>query len=167
MINALDFLNRILFNDSKMKQSLNDFSHVDTDGPIEINQFAFEVEAELQSQQLQNVGNVPPRMDPYVLIEQMPSTSQAIQNESHTPPPRDGMCIVCMSSVANVLYFDCRHMALCETCHTKLKRTHIENCHRWYGDNERKLNRELNNIRCPKCNVPYKKADIIFINSFN
>lgn len=170
----MDFLNRIFFNDQKLRQSLSDFSYVENDAPTEIDQFDFEVEAELQSQHSQNEIDVPPHMNAFVVLDQLPSTVQPNSNDdssedsrSETPPPRDGMCIVCLTAVANVLYFDCKHMAACEACHLRMREIHVENCHRWFADNERKLNRELNRVRCTKCNVVYDRAEIIFINSFN
>lgn len=84
-----------------------------------------------------------------------------INSCSVTPPPRDGLCIVCLTNVANVLYFDCKHMATCEACHLRIKEMHVENCHRWFAENERKLNRELNRVRCPKCNVVYNTDENI------
>lgn len=171
-INAIDFLNRIFYNDQKLRESLCDFSHVETVAPTEIDLFDFEVEAELRSQQSQNEIHVPPHMNAVVVIEPLQMQPNANDNSSEdsraeTPPPRDGMCIICLSTVSNVLYLDCKHMATCEACHLRMKDMHVENCHRWFAENERKLNRELNRVRCPKCNVAYNRAEIIFINSFN
>lgn len=168
-ITPMDFLNRILHNDQSLRQTLNDFTHVETDAHAEIDEFDFEIENYIAAQELQahQIHN-----NPVVVLDQVSSNSQPDatvddSSEDDTPPLRDGMCIVCLTNMANVLLFDCKHIATCEACRMKIKQTHIDNCQRWFAGNERKTARESVRIECPKCNEVYNKAEIIFLNSFN
>ena len=50
--------------------------------------------------------------------------------EPYTPPIetyRQDCCVVCLESKPNILYLDCMHIAICDSC-DRLKKTHRKNC---------------------------------------
>ena len=50
--------------------------------------------------------------------------------EEYTPPPetyRQDCCVVCLESKPNILYLDCMHIAICDSC-DRLKKTNRYNC---------------------------------------
>ena len=50
--------------------------------------------------------------------------------EEYTPPIetyRQDHCVVCLESKPNILYFDCMHIAICDSC-DRLKKTNRKNC---------------------------------------
>lgn len=140
-----------------LRQTLNDFAHVETDGQVEIDEFDFDIESYIAAQELET----------HQIHNNPANATNDGSSEDDTLPLRDGMCIVCLTNMANVLLFDCKHIATCEECHLKIKQTHIDNCLRWHAGNERRIARESLKIKCPKCNEVYNKAEIIFLNSFN
>ena len=52
------------------------------------------------------------------------------EEEPYTPPVetyRQDCCVVCLESKPNILYLDCLHIAVCDSC-DRLKTTHRKNC---------------------------------------
>ena len=52
------------------------------------------------------------------------------EEEPYTPPVetyRQDCCVVCLESKPNILYLDCLHIAVCDSC-DRLKKTHRKNC---------------------------------------
>ena len=52
------------------------------------------------------------------------------EEESYTPPVetyKQDCCVVCLESKPNILYLDCTHIAICDSC-DRLKKTHRKNC---------------------------------------
>ena len=52
------------------------------------------------------------------------------EEEPYTPPVepyREDCCVVCLESKPNILYLDCVHIAICDSC-DRLKKTHRKNC---------------------------------------
>ena len=52
------------------------------------------------------------------------------EEEFYTPPTetyREDHCVVCLESKPNILYFDCLHIAICDSCDC-LKKTGRKNC---------------------------------------
>ena len=53
-----------------------------------------------------------------------------IKPDEYTPPIetyRQDCCVVCLESKPNILYFDCMHIAICDSC-DRLKKTGRKNC---------------------------------------
>lgn len=109
---------------------------MDDRGPAEIDQFDFEVEHEMRNNAVVLLHRLPSTLSTEANTipsssgtqpNPIPSTSGTQPNllsddssGDELPPVRDGMCIVCMTKVADVLLFDCKHMATCQTCHSKI-----------------------------------------------
>ena len=52
------------------------------------------------------------------------------EEEPYTPPVetyRQDCCVVCLESKPNILYLNCTHIAICDSC-DRLKKTHRKNC---------------------------------------
>ena len=52
------------------------------------------------------------------------------EEEPYTPPTetyREDRCVICLESKPNILYLDCAHIAICDSC-DRLKTTHRKNC---------------------------------------
>ena len=52
------------------------------------------------------------------------------EEEPYTPPVetyKQDCCVVCLESKPNILYFDCLHIAICDSC-DRLKKTSRKNC---------------------------------------
>ena len=52
------------------------------------------------------------------------------EEEPYTPPVepyREDCCVACLESKPNILYLDCTHIAICDSC-DRLKNTHRKNC---------------------------------------
>ena len=52
------------------------------------------------------------------------------KKEEYTPPIetyREDCCVVCLESKPNILYLNCTHIAICDSC-DRLKKTHRKNC---------------------------------------
>ena len=52
------------------------------------------------------------------------------EEEPYTPPVetyKQDCCVVCLESKPNILYLDCLHIAICDSC-DRLKKTHRKNC---------------------------------------
>ena len=55
---------------------------------------------------------------------------EEMEEEPYTPPIetyRQDYCVVCLESKPNILYLDCRHIAICDSCDC-LKKTGRKNC---------------------------------------
>ena len=53
-----------------------------------------------------------------------------IEKEEYTPPTetyREDYCVICLESTPNILYLDCLHIAICDSCN-RLKKTSRNNC---------------------------------------
>ena len=58
------------------------------------------------------------------------SNQEVEENELYTPPTetyREDRCVICLESKPNILYFDCLHIAICDSC-DRLKKTGRKNC---------------------------------------
>ena len=54
----------------------------------------------------------------------------AMGEDTYTPPIeryRQDHCVVCLEAKPNILYLDCLHIAICDSC-DRLKTTHRKNC---------------------------------------
>ena len=52
------------------------------------------------------------------------------EDELYTPPVephREDCCVACLEAKPNILYFDCLHIAICDSC-DRLKKTNRRNC---------------------------------------
>ena len=52
------------------------------------------------------------------------------ENEPYTPPiepHREDCCVACLEAKPNILYFDCLHIVICDSCY-RLKKTGRKNC---------------------------------------
>ena len=52
-------------------------------------------------------------------------TTSTDEEEEYTPPIetyRQDCCVVCLEAKPNILYFDCMHIAICDSC-DRVKRT--------------------------------------------
>ena len=52
------------------------------------------------------------------------------ENEPYTPPVephREDCCVACLEAKPNILYFDCLHIVICDSC-DRLKKTGRKNC---------------------------------------
>ena len=66
-----------------------------------------------------------PTIIPDVLQEE-----ESDEEEPYTPPIepyRQDYCVVCLESKPNILYLDCAHIAICDSC-DRLKKTGRKNC---------------------------------------
>ena len=55
---------------------------------------------------------------------------EEMEEEPYTPPVetyRQDCCVVCLELKPNILYFDCMHIAICDSC-DRLKKTGRKNC---------------------------------------
>lgn len=151
----MDFLRQILHNDKELIENFSHFSEdmqtADDECELE-EQILADTAVELDSNELDSndQGDQPSFMD---MVDAIPET-------------KDGSCIACLTSVASVVFMDCKHNAVCLPCWEMIQKIHIENCHKWLGDNERKLQRELNNFKCPKCGAPARDTLVIHTNAF-
>ena len=58
------------------------------------------------------------------------SNQEVEENELYTPPTetyREDCCVACLESKPNILYLDCLHIAICDSC-DRLKKTGRKNC---------------------------------------
>ena len=58
------------------------------------------------------------------------SNQEMEENELYTPPTetyREDCCVACLESKPNILYLDCLHIVICDSCH-RLKKTGRKNC---------------------------------------
>ena len=58
------------------------------------------------------------------------SSDSSDEEEPYTPPVetyKQDCCVVCLESKPNILYLDCAHIAICDSC-DRLKKTHRKNC---------------------------------------
>ena len=58
------------------------------------------------------------------------SNQEVEENELYTPPTetyREDRCVACLESKPNILYLDCLHIAICDSCDC-LKKTGRKNC---------------------------------------
>ena len=59
------------------------------------------------------------------------NTSIDRENEEEYTPPietyRQDCCVVCLESKPNILYLECKHIAICNSC-DRLKKTERKNC---------------------------------------
>ena len=58
------------------------------------------------------------------------SNQEVEENELYTPPTetyREDRCVACLESKPNILYLDCLHIAICDSC-DRLKKTGRKNC---------------------------------------
>lgn len=122
----MDFLNRIVNSNKKIKEELANFRTVD-DVPIKEDETPIAME-----------------LDEVIDMDTDADTTDEI---SHF----DGSCFRCKSKVACVLFLNCKHLATCEECWDLFQSEHIEDCHTKHGNNIRKLNRELKRLVCPVC----------------
>ena len=63
--------------------------------------------------------------------EQLRLSHQEVEENEPLAPPvetyRQDCCVVCLESKPNILYLDCMHIAICDSCY-RLKKTHRKNC---------------------------------------
>ena len=66
----------------------------------------------------------------YIFIPRVYNSESTVEKEEFTPPTktyREDCCVVCLESKPNILYFDCLHIAICDSC-DRLKKTGRNNC---------------------------------------
>ena len=76
------------------------------------------------------VNNFVREMNAYYEEQARLSNQEVEENEFYTPPTetyREDHCVVCLESKPNILYFDCLHIAICDSC-DRLKTTGRKNC---------------------------------------
>ena len=64
------------------------------------------------------------------LREYLNRREESDEEEPYTPPIetyRQDCCVVCLESKPNILYLDCMHIAICDSC-DRLKKTGRKNC---------------------------------------
>ena len=63
-------------------------------------------------------------------IEEIYDSESTDEEEEYTPPTetyRQDCCVICLESKPNILYFDCMHIAVCDSC-DRLKKTGRHKC---------------------------------------
>ena len=66
----------------------------------------------------------------YIEAMRVQEEEEEMEEEEYTPPIetyREDCCVVCLESKPNILYLDCTHIAICDSCN-RLKKTHRKNC---------------------------------------
>lgn len=144
-ISPMDFLNQVLHNDNDLLNNLSEIGDgVETaDDETELDAgIAADVAAEFIAVPISSEGGQPSvskeSIEPLSMLDELANV-------------KDGSCIACNSNMASVVFIGCNHNSVCSPCWENLKKVHIENCHKWYSDNPRKLQRELKTNRCPSC----------------
>ena len=69
------------------------------------------------------------------------SNQEVEENELYTPPTethREDCCVVCLEAKPNILYLDCLHIAICDSC-DRLKTTARKNCDVCRAENFKRL----------------------------
>lgn len=158
-LTPMDFLNQILHNDKELTDSLDTVNDgmqtaddestldadVEADVVVEMKSIA-DSDAQVDTHEGVHFGE-------FNMIDNIPDT-------------KDGACITCITNMASVVFLDCKHNAVCVPCWEICKEMRKQNCHRWYGDNARKLERELKIIKCPKCGAIARDTLVIHTNAF-
>ena len=69
-------------------------------------------------------------MNAYYEEQSRLSNQEVEENEPYTPPVeprRENHCVACLDKKPNILYLDCLHMVICDSC-DRLKKTSRKNC---------------------------------------
>ena len=65
-------------------------------------------------------------MDAYYEEQLRLSNQEAKENELLAPPEetyREDCCVICLESTPNILFLDCGHIAICDFCESRKRKT--------------------------------------------